>query len=533
MKKFKQYAWFLVIASQVMGCVDYIDPDEPEPFLKPRTYGRYNGPDRVPDIEVQASLDFDLSTREASTKPLLVRNVGRSLLNVESLELEGVTGFRVDTQGPLEIAPGEFVQLQVTLEPAEGDTQLEDVLLIRSDDPDEPRVEVRLTAQVPAPCLDVSPSTIDFGEVTLGGQVTSSFLVRNCSETLDTTYTVYSLQDIDGGSGQGFGGAFSVSGRVDERVVLAPGESLEIDATFFPFGVGSFQDIVRVDIEGAPQQQVTLLGIAKAPPEKCVETLISANPWPLGPGDFSPPIEGTHNARPLESLLLSGAASSSSEGLPLDRMEWTLVSKPTDSTTLLEPQGDDRTLYLDLAGEYVIELNIWDAEGNPSCEPERVIIRAIPEEYLHVQLVWDTPNDPDQTDDIGADMDLHLARRQDQWDSQESCNWQSLSPEWGVFNDPSDDPSLDIDDIDGSGPENINLDVIEPNTRYRVGVHAFDWGGYGSSWVTVRVYVGGQLLQELSGVRLRNQEFLHAMDLTFDNGIPSVDVRNQVSSTFP
>jgi hypothetical protein len=50
----------------------------------------------------------------------------------------------------------------------------------------------------------------------------------------------------------------------------------------------------------------------------------------------------------------------------------------------------------------------------------------------------------------------------------------------------ADDPHLDIDDTNGFGPENTNID--EPaNGTYRVGVHAFS----GSGNVTVRIYCGG------------------------------------------
>ena len=71
----------------------------------------------------------------------------------------------------------------------------------------------------------------------------------------------------------------------------------------------------------------------------------------------------------------------------------------------------------------------------------------------------------------------------------------------------TDDPSLDIDDTNGAGPENIYLDNPEDTARlggpYRVGAHYFrstvsNFGGgrYGVSTATVRVYLMGELEYE-------------------------------------
>ena len=76
----------------------------------------------------------------------------------------------------------------------------------------------------------------------------------------------------------------------------------------------------------------------------------------------------------------------------------------------------------------------------------------------------------------------------------------SSSPDWdgdGVFGSAGD-PSLDIDDLCGFGPENINIDVAEPG-RYLVGVDFFGFtgcSGSGSIGNTLRVYLYGQLQAE-------------------------------------
>jgi hypothetical protein len=86
----------------------------------------------------------------------------------------------------------------------------------------------------------------------------------------------------------------------------------------------------------------------------------------------------------------------------------------------------------------------------------------VPDKDLHIQLVWTTPDDPDETDMTGTDLDLHL-RHPDAnggWNSdagQFDCYFANKTPDWGAQLDPADNPTLDIDDTNGAGPENINL----------------------------------------------------------------------------
>lgn len=81
---------------------------------------------------------------------------------------------------------------------------------------------------------------------------------------------------------------------------------------------------------------------------------------------------------------------------------------------------------------------------------------------LFVQLTWDTAN---------TDLDLSLRRQTDALCSNETCNYQTCKSqsafrvEWdGVPGVSSGDPLLDLDDIDGIGPENIIISMPLPGT---------------------------------------------------------------------
>ena len=123
---------------------------------------------------------------------------------------------------------------------------------------------------------------------------------------------------------------------------------------------------------------------------------------------------------------------------------------------------------------------------------------------IHIELTWSTPNDPDESDEDGSDVDLHLLHpsgeywNDDLWD----CYYANESPDWGDPG-PEGNPSLDIDDTTGAGPENINLDAPEDTDSlgapYRVGVHYyssedFELGrDFGASEALIRVYLAGVL----------------------------------------
>ena len=125
---------------------------------------------------------------------------------------------------------------------------------------------------------------------------------------------------------------------------------------------------------------------------------------------------------------------------------------------------------------------------------------------FRVELVWNTPGYPDQSDagpEAGSDVDLHVAHpladvgqdhdgdgSPDPWfDQPYDVFWFNPHPNWGTPEIGADDPSLDRDDTDGAGAEVISLRRPENNAIYRVGVHYWSDHRYGPSTATVRIYI--------------------------------------------
>jgi hypothetical protein len=198
---------------------------------------------------------------------------------------------------------------------------------------------------------------------------------------------------------------------------------------------------------------------------------------------------------------------------------WTVVERPAGSTTrpvealgdnpqspLTEALEDDpatptAVLFLDQVGTYTVALVVADPDGGQA--EATASFDAVAGGAIHIELSWDTPGDANQTDTAGTDVDLHFTRPGGAWNTPTDCYYASPSPDWGAVGDLRDNPALDLDDINGAGPENIHLDSPEDTEAlgdtYRIGVDYYRAEmidaseGYGPSFATIRVYLDGAL----------------------------------------
>jgi hypothetical protein len=212
---------------------------------------------------------------------------------------------------------------------------------------------------------------------------------------------------------------------------------------------------------------------------------------PTPPTAICPP---TIETTPLTTVTLMGRGEDDGRVVGY---RWEAVTLPTGSSAAPPaPATSATTRYTpDIAGDYLLRLTVTDDMGmTGTCE---TLVRAINQEGLRVELYW---NPPDRSCDTRpgpgcdrSDLDLHLlAAEGTQWfDSRWDCHYANCVGgrlEWGAPG-PSDNPSLDLDDTEGFGPENINIERPVPAT-YRVGVHYFADENNRPAQAYVNVYCG-------------------------------------------
>ncbi len=181
---------------------------------------------------------------------------------------------------------------------------------------------------------------------------------------------------------------------------------------------------------------------------------------------------------------------------------WQIVSAPGGSTSSLSrATGTSTNLFLDLAGTWVVRYTATDSNGaTASCE---VTVVSQPSEQFRVEMIWNVGVSGDT-----SDVDLHLRHmgQSDNWFTSSDCYYANCNSSrgqvlsWGGSS-TADNPRLDLDDVEGNGPENINIDDPE-NATYQVGVHYYDNDAEGDATVIIRIYCNGSLAREFEPVIL-------------------------------
>jgi len=419
------------------------------------------------------ALEFgDAVVDYGSTLELEVINGGQVELVVDSTSWLGQTGAYTVEPQTLTVGARDRATLEVTFLP---DNYLDyaDTLLITSDDPAFPDgVEVPVTGtgvDAPTPDIQLSSASLDFGEVAEGAAGTAWFDIQNVGDAsllIDTTSQLGS-------------GAFTVQSDLFGST-LAPGDSTTVVVLYQPTtsdGDSGELTVVSNDPD-EPEVTVHVVGNGGTDAE-----------YPVAD------ISGPSSTAPLDHINLDGSGSYDPSGESIVAYHWRLVSQPSGSTTELDDSNaeDQADIFLDLAGDYRVELQVENTIGLLSA-PATWTTDAIPEDRIHVEMSWDTS---------ATDLDLHLVQSDPDnfFDSELDTCYCNPNPDWGSSGS-SDDPTLDLDDVLGFGPENINIEQ-PADGDYWVMVHFFD--GNEATNVTVKLYLDGVFDSEYTEVMERNE----------------------------
>ena len=483
------------------------------------------------------------ATAEAT---VLLSNAGGEDLVIDGLLLTGAVEFaaRVDHDGdpgteelalnvggtfvlvpPLRLQQGEARAVRVRFTPTTADPAVA-LLTVQSSDPTLPGgAEVPLWGNPPAPCLAPEPAKVDFGAKGIGGLAILPVTLQSCGGAPVTITSIALDPDrSDGDFALDLTPLGGVAPGAELPLVIPAGEVASFQVRYAPSGSSGCDPapnwdtgviLVHSDASAEPLKiAVRGAGVSL----DCPQAVIAIQ-------------EGTEVA-PGTTLHLFGDKSFMPNG-PVAKWEWT-VEQPIGSQALFDPSATaaNPTFTAQVVGAYLFKLAIWDECGTPSCVSAEAEVIVTSDEALRIELLWNTPNDPDQTDQgpaLGADVDLHLLHPLAQatggpgwFDGLLDCFAMNREPDWGVAGFPEDDPHLALDDTDGGGPETLTIAAPEDGATYRIGAHAYSDHGFGPSYATLRVHVHGALVFEMKDVKLLPHDLWEAAIVEWPSGAVSL-----------
>ena len=434
-----------------------------------------------PEIRVEpATLNFGV-TEEPVSDVLTIHNDGTASLEIKDLQLEGAAFTVIQTIEDDLIPPGESQELLVQYEPLNMSD--EGWLKITSNDPSEEKSLVPLVGATSAPLLILEPSVLDMGFLLPGETREDGFTVRN-EGTADLIITSELLM----------GTGFELTDPLELPQTLEPGEDTWINVAYSPPVDGTYSGTLWLESNTfGSVTQGQIIGETGAHPQ----AVCSVNPETVAPLYEAATWYGD------QSFAVSGE---------ITEYEWTLIEKPIGSEAYIPNGGANRPNFVpDLAGTYVAQLTVHSDEGLSS-EPCIATLEAVPAQTLWVELSWEHSGD---------DMDLHLLRPGYGLNGSGDCYYMNCvggGLDWGAPGDPIDDPSLDLDDIPGVGPENIN--IYEPESGvFKVYVH--DYPGsvrHEANDVHVRIFLSGELAWEGTKTISGEDDFVPFAEVDWPSG---------------
>lgn len=242
---------------------------------------------------------------------------------------------------------------------------------------------------------------------------------------------------------------------------------------------------------------------------------------------------------PLMRVYFDGTDSHDPSGGTIVSYLWEVIEVPPGTDTLMLQETGATTPYfsfwMPLTGTYTVQLTVTNDLGVPSAvtETSRIEVTSHPDSRLHIQLVWDSPT---------ADLDLHFVYAGQEPSGREvyhkdwDCYWFRCRPSnvpedhganrWftssAAFEGPN--PHLDIDDTNGFGPENTNIDIPAAG-KYHIYVHYYAIGNGDDmerTGTTIRVYAEGLLIGEFQRALNKNDLWAVAEVEWFADGSSSI-----------
>jgi hypothetical protein len=381
-------------------------------------------------------------------------------------------------------------------------------MLIESDEQrgstrEEPTTtEVPIDASADTACIRTDRTTRNLGAAPVGGEITEVISVQNCgTRPLEISTVRWSANSADQEFSYDLGGAdANDDGTIDDVVRLPDeGDEFRIPVSYGPTEIGQDEATLAIESNDPFQPTLEIDLIARGADGECP----TAELIPKIEGETTAP-RSSITATPLDYIILDGTNSEDPDG-NVREYEWRNIQSPEGTTIQREdvetasPPSAKQRFRLLTAGTYKIGLRVRDNDGFVSCNEAVATIQAVPDEKISIELTWTNPEDPDESDETGSDVDLHLVKMgpgawfespYDIYFDNPNNNSDPTGGGGGIWNPES--PSLDRDDTDGAGPENIQMDNPQDCQWYAIGVHYYDQS-FGTAYATIRVYINEEL----------------------------------------
>lgn len=500
----------LALCGALTGCQDeglsaltaeirIVDPDEPRMSLCAKDF-----------VSECAHAFGDIDVGGVGLVTFVIDNPGRASLALRSLAIEGSPHITLDGDAPAVVDAGASVAVTVRAAPVSAGP-MSAHLVIGSDAVNSPPggVVIELTAngiELGAPSITVEPAQCDFGSVAVGVRALCTVSIANDGQ-----------QPLNVDALATSGAPFALDAQVAPAIVQA-GTSLTVTVAATPETIGTFEGTLSI-ASNAGAAEVPLVVRGSQDPT-AVARIKSVNGAPYSGG----------NVEPLDDVVLSGDQSVAN----IVGYAWTIVEKPIESSvTLSAPTSvDTRFVFdsslgitngVDVAGTFRVQLTVTDATGVTSTNEAIVTLSSVPTGGVHVQMSWTVASN---------DIDLHLGRGFNvNWCSPDDCYYGNCADNAGVNWDgiaggTPGDPRLDIDDTQGFGPENIQIEAPVDNS-YIIGVHAYDGNGGGPGFsatdVRVKVFINGALSETFDGFLDAKDQFWRVARIEVSGGAVSIN----------
>ena len=244
-------------------------------------------------------------------------------------------------------------------------------------------------------------------------------------------------------------------------------------------------------------------------------------------GDCTPLMKGP-NGDPFPWVYLS--PDDIPDTIVLDVPDGTIVVWGPEEALTVDPQ-DQRRATFSLPDRWAGQLTV---SAEP-CGFGFVQVTEVEPTTISVVLLWETPSDANELDNNGTDLDLHFLRDGGTWNAApDDIYWLNPTTDWGVPDDPSDDPRLTIDDTNGLGPELLLHNRPEVDVEHHLGAYYYASGGFGQSRAVMNVWHGTELIANGEAEMENDGAFWHFVTVSVDGqNTPTVTFVNTVENGFP